>query len=140
MIAIVLKNGDKVLSCDVVNDRKKILVISKYGIGKRLEFSEFMPHHRSTGGIRIMELNERTGRLSASLAIKDSDEMMVISSKGRLIRMPVNKIVTMKRHSVGTIIVRLDEGDSVADCSIIKTESDPEPEGTLSFADKLEDE
>ena len=140
VIAIVLKNGDKVLSCDVVNDRKKILVISKYGIGKRLEFSEFMPHHRSTGGIRIMELNERTGRLSASLAIKDSDEMMVISSKGRLIRMPVNKIVTMKRHSVGTIIVRLDEGDSVADCSIIKTESDPEPEGTLSFADKLEDE
>ncbi len=139
--AIVLKHGDKVLSCDVVNDSKKILVISKYGIGKRLEFSSFMPHHRSTGGIRIMELNERTGRLSASLAVKDSDEMMVISSRGRLIRMPVNSIVTMKRHSVGTIIVRLDEGDSVADCSIIKTKEDPEePEGTLSFAEELEAE
>ncbi len=88
-----------------------------------------------------MELSERTGRLSASLAIKDSDEMMVISSKGRLIRMPVDKIVTMRRHSVGTIIVRLDEGDSVADCSIIKTNNDPEaPEGTLSFAEELEDE
>ncbi|MBR0034257.1 MAG: hypothetical protein IJP54_01145 [Synergistaceae bacterium] len=88
-----------------------------------------------------MELSERTGRLSASLAIKDSDEMMVISSKGRLIRMPVDKIVTMRRHSVGTIIVRLDEGDSVADCSIIKTNSEPEePEGTLSFAEELEDE
>ncbi len=140
VIAIVLKNGDKVLSCDVVDDSKKILVISKYGIGKRLEFSSFMPHHRSTGGIRIMELNERTGRLSASLAIKDSDEMMVISSRGRVIRMPVDGIVTMKRHSVGTIIVRLDEGDSVADCSIIKAEDDPKPEGTLSFADELEDE
>ena len=140
VMSIILKNDDKVLSCDVVDDRKKILVISKYGIGKRLEFSEFMPHHRATGGIRIMELNERTGRLSASLAIKDSDEIMVISSRGRVIRMPVNSIVTMRRHSVGTIIVRLDEGDSVADCSINATEDDPEPSGTISFAEELEAE
>ena len=142
VIAIVLKDGDKVLSCDVVNDSKKILVISKYGIGKRLEFSSFMPHHRSTGGIRIMELNERTGRLSVSLAVRDADEIMVISSRGRIIRMPVNSIVTMKRHSVGAIIVRLDEGDSVADCSIIKTNEDESPEesGTLSFAEELEAE
>ncbi|MBQ3654552.1 MAG: DNA gyrase subunit A [Synergistaceae bacterium] len=135
--AITLKKGDIVLSCDVVNDSRKILVLSEFGIGKRLEFSEFVPHHRFTAGIRIMELTPKTGVLSGSLAVTDDDEMMVISSKGRLIRMPVVGITVMKRHSVGNIIVRLDEGDSVADCSIIRAD-EPEPEGTLSFGAELE--
>ncbi|MBQ7155292.1 MAG: DNA gyrase subunit A [Synergistaceae bacterium] len=140
VIAISLKDGDKVLSCDVVNDGHKMLVISKFGIGKRVEFSEFMPHHRGTAGIRIIDLNDRTGRLSASLAVSDSDEIMVISSKGRVIRMTVDGISVMKRHATGTIIVRLDEGDSVADCSINRAGSDdePAPSGTISFEAELE--
>ena len=138
VIAIKLRKDDKVLSCDVIDDTHKILVISKFGIGKRLDFSEFMPHHRATAGIRIMELNERTGRLSVSTAVKDTDEIMVISSRGRIIRMPVDGIATMKRHSVGIIIVRLDEGDSVADCSINTTQEQPEETGTISFASELE--
>ena len=138
VIAITLGKGDKVLSCDVVDDSRKIIVISKFGIGKRVEFSEFIPHHRATAGIRIMELSDRTGRLSASLSVKDSDELMVISSKGRLIRMPASHIAVMRRHSVGNIVVRLDEGDSVADCSINKSEADGEEDegkmqGTLNF-------
>lgn len=139
VIAINMKEGDKVISCDVVNDKQKILVISKFGIGKRLEFSEFIPHHRNTAGIRIIELNERTGKLSASLAIRDSDEIMVISSKGRIIRMPVNDITVMRRHSVGTIIVRLDEGDSVADCSLNRTGDEEEDSAELSFETELEE-
>ncbi|MBQ7219800.1 MAG: DNA gyrase subunit A [Synergistaceae bacterium] len=138
VVAIKLKDDDRVLSCDVVDDTHKILVISKFGIGKRLEFSEFMAHHRMTAGIRIMELTERTGKLSVSIAVKDTDQIMVISSKGRIIRMNVDKIVTMRRHSVGTIIVRLDEGDSVADCSINRTEEQPDESETLSFAAELE--
>ena len=140
VVAMTLKDDDKVLSCDVVNDQQKMLVLSKYGIGKRVEFSEFMPHHRATAGIRIIGLNERTGRLSASLAVKDSDEIMVISSKGRIIRMPVDGISILKRHATGTIIVRLDEGDSVADCSLNRSGDDdaPEERAMLSFEAELE--
>ncbi|MBQ7544598.1 MAG: DNA gyrase subunit A [Synergistaceae bacterium] len=138
VIAIILKDDDKVLSCDVVDDTHKMLVVSKFGIGKRVPFSEFMPHHRATGGIRIMDLTERTGRLSASIAVRDDDEILVISSKGRIIRMPVSDTAVMKRHSVGNIIVRLDEGDSVADCSLNRTGEEDSSE--LSFASALEAE
>ena len=122
--AIVLKKkDDRVLSCDLVSEERKVLVLSEQGIGKRLEFSEFMPHHRATGGIVIMDLAERTGgKLAASLSVKDSDEILVITSKGRLIRMTVNDIKVLRRYAVGTIILRLNEGDSVADCSLIRTE------------------
>lgn len=140
--AIDLRDDDKVLSCDIVNDEQKMLVISKFGIGKRVEFSEFMPHHRATKGIRIINLNEKTGRLSASLAVKETDEIMVISSKGRIIRMPVKGLSIMRRHSIGTIIVRLDEGDSVADCSLNRSSGNEEkeaPSATISFEAALEE-
>ena len=77
-----------------------------------------------------MELTARTGRLAGSLAVKDSDEVLAISSKGRMIRIPVEGISIMKRHSVGNIILRLDEGDSLADCSVIRTEDDENDDTT----------
>ena len=128
--AVVLrKKDDKVLSCDVVEEGRKVFVMSELGIGKRLEFSEFVPHHRATGGIHIMDLVDRTGKfLAASLAVKDSDEILVITSKGRIIRMNVEGIPVMRRYSTGTIMVRLNEGDSVADCSLIRSDDEPEQE------------
>ena len=125
------------MSCDVVDDTRTILVISELGIGKRVEFASFMPHHRGTGGICLMELTEKTGRLSVSVTVRNGDEIISISSKGRMIRMPVEGITVMKRHSVGNIIVRLDEGDSVADCSVIKADDD---EMTTGIPFEAEDE
>ena len=135
--AMNLKKGDRVLSCDIVDDTHKILVVSELGIGKRLEFSSFMPHHRATAGICIMELTERTGKLSVSLAVKDNDEIMTITSRGRVVRMGVGSINVMKRHSVGNIIVRLDEGDTVADASIIRA-GDDDATAALPFNDEEE--
>ena len=132
-IAIRMKPTDRVLSCDVVDDSRNILVISELGIGKRVEFSSFMPHHRGTSGICLMELTEKTGRLSVSTTVKDGDEIISISAKGRMIRMPVEGITVMKRHSVGNIIVRLDEGDSVADCSVIKADDEEELTSAIPF-------
>ena len=134
-IAIRLKKDDRVLSCDVVDNSRTVLVISELGIGKRVEFSSFMPHHRGTGGICLMELTEKTKRLSASLAVRDADEIIAISSKGRMIRMPVEGITIMKRHSVGNIILRLDEGDTLADCSVIRSEEDDDMTSPLPFDD-----
>lgn len=122
VMSMNLKKDDKIISCDVVDDKRKIFVLSELGIGKRVEFSSFMPHHRTTNGICIMELNRKTGNLAASLALHDNDEIIAITSKGRMIRMLANDISIQKRHSVGNIIIRLDEGDSVADCSVIRAD------------------
>ncbi|MBQ6664490.1 MAG: DNA gyrase subunit A, partial [Synergistaceae bacterium] len=139
-MAIRLKKNDRVLSCDPVDERRTILVISEMGIGKRVEFASFMPHHRGTGGICLMELTEKTGRLSGSIAVKNTDEIIAISSKGRMIRLPVDGINIMKRHSVGNIILRLDEGDSVADFSVMRTEEDnDELTANLPFDDEAEE-
>ena len=141
------KEDDEVLSCDVVNDKKKMLLISEKGIGKRLEFSSMTPHHRATSGMIIMNLSERTGRLAASLAVNDTDELVAITSQGMVIRTAINAIRVLGRRTTGVITIRLSEGDSVADCSIVKG-SEPESESgqespkisedmTLKFEDEL---
>ena len=88
-----------------------------------------------------MELTEKTGKLSGSVSVKDSDEIIAISAKGRMIRMPVEGISIMKRHSVGNIILRLDEGDSVADFSVMRTEEDnDELTAMLPFEEEQEEQ
>ena len=137
--AMNLKRNDKIISCDIVDDKRKIFVLSELGIGKRLEFSSFMPHHRATNGICIMELNNKTGDLAASFAVHDNDEIIAITSKARMIRMYVNDISVLKRHSVGNIVVRLDEGDTVADCSLISTGEDGDTTAAIPFDDDYEE-
>ena len=118
--AMKLKDGDKILSCDVVDDDRKIFVLSENGIGKRTEFSSFTAHHRATGGVLIMDLSERTGSLSASIALNENDDIIVITSKGRSIRVAASEIRTLRRTAQGSKVLSLDEGDSVADCSVVR--------------------
>ena len=134
--AINLKNGDKVLSCDVVDDSRTILLISEHGIGKRTDFEAFTPHHRATAGIKIMNLNHRTGKLAGCLSVKDNDEMLIITSKGMMIRLETNSVSKLSRVATGTIILRLNEGDTVADCSLIKApeeSNEPKSENLIMF-------
>ena len=131
VIGMKLKDDDEVLSCDLIDDSRTMIVLSEKGIGKRIAYNEITPHHRGTSGIIIMGLSERTGRLAASLAVNDTDEIVAITSQGMVIRTPIKGIRVLSRYATGAIIIRLYEGDSVADCSIAKgsdSDSDSEAE------------
>ena len=135
--AMKLKDSDRVLSCDVVDDSSKIFVLSEKGIGKRTEFASFTAHHRATGGVLIMDLSDRTGNLSASIALQENDDIIVITSKGRSIRVPASEIRTLRRTAQGSKVISLDEGDTVADCSVVRCGSENENEtGDIPFEEE----
>lgn len=114
-----LAEDDLIISFDVVNEDMYSLIISEKGVGKRTCYSEFTPHHRGGSGVKAMNLGVKTGRLVSSSGVVDSDEIIVISSKGRLIRVASNQIPILSRTAMGSIVVRLNEGDSVAGASIV---------------------
>ena len=120
--AMRLAPGDSIISCDVVSEDCDILILSERGVGKRTRFAEFTPHHRATSGVRAMNLGARTGRLVCCHAVRDQDEMIAVSTRGRTIRVAVQEIPLLSRVAMGNITVRLDEGDLVADCTIVRTE------------------
>jgi DNA gyrase subunit A len=121
---IRLSEGDSVVSCDVIIQGRQVLFVSEMGIGKRTPYDEFSAHHRGTGGVRAMRLTHKTGRLIGAWGVSEDDELMVISGQGRVVRIMASEISSLSRLATGYTIVRLDGGDSVADISIIKSETE----------------
>ena len=121
---IKLASDDRVVGCDVRIPGRQLLLVSEHGIGKRTPYDEFTQHHRGTGGVRAMRLNDRTGDLVGAWGVAEDNELVVISGRGRVVRMEVNEISSLGRTATGYTVVRLDDGDVVADISVIK--ADPE--------------
>lgn len=116
---IRLAKDDTVISCEVVNKERYALVISEKGVAKRTSFEEFTLHHRGGSGVKAMNLGRKTGMLVGSWSVADEDEIMAITARGRIIRVAVSEIPLLSRTAMGTITVRLDEGDGVADVSVV---------------------
>ncbi|NLK18229.1 MAG: DNA gyrase subunit A [Synergistaceae bacterium] len=119
VIGIRLSDGDKVISCEVVTEGRLALVISERGVAKRTKFDEFALRHRGGMGVKAMNVGEKTGLLVGCRAVADDEEIMAITSRGRIIRVAVKEIPVLSRTAMGSITVRLDEGDSVADVSVV---------------------
>ena len=116
---IRLGKNDVVISCEVVQEGRLALVISEKGVAKRTPFGEFTLHHRGGAGVKAMNLGKKTGPLVGSWSVAEEDEIMAITSKGRIIRVPASDIPRLSRTAAGSITVRLDEGDTVADVSVV---------------------
>ncbi|MDR1471416.1 MAG: DNA gyrase subunit A [Synergistaceae bacterium] len=124
MKGIKLGPGDCVVGCDVIIPGRQALLVSEHGIGKRTPYDEFTAHHRGGSGVKAMRLNSRTGNLVGAWGVAEDDELMIISGRGRVVRMMSSEVSSLSRIATGYTVVKLDEGDVVADLSVIKT--DPE--------------
>lgn len=117
---IRLDEGDSVVGCDVVAEGREVLFISEQGIGKRTSYDEFTQHHRAGYGVRAMKLSEKTGSLVGAWGVQEDEDIIVITSRGRMVRIGAKEISTLSRAATGYTIVSLDEGDAVADISIVR--------------------
>lgn len=124
--AIRLGEEDRVVGCDVVREGQQMLCISELGLGKKTAYEQFARRHRGGAGVKVMNLGGRTGLLVGSWGVRDGDEVLVVSSRGRVIRFSVDDIPSLSRIARGSILVRLDEDDVVADVSVFRC--DPEVE------------
>jgi DNA gyrase subunit A len=93
--------------------REKMLILSEYGFGKRVEFGEFSSHGRGTGGQRIYTVSEKTGELVGCVNVLDTEEIMCITSQGKSIKLKVSSIRVMGRSAQGVRILSIDKPDFV---------------------------
>jgi DNA gyrase subunit A len=121
---IKLHEGDKVVGCDVIIPGRQVLFVSERGIGKRTPYDDFPTYHRNSGGVRAMRLNERTGNLIGAWGVAPDDELVIISGRGRVVRMEASEVSSLSRTATGYTMVKLDEGDVLADVSVIKSDQD----------------
>jgi DNA gyrase subunit A len=114
-----LRNNDELaglLSVDKTEkekDREKMLIVSEYGFGKRVEFSEFGSHGRGTGGQKIYTVTDKTGEIAGCGNVLDKEEIMCITTQGKSIRLKVSTIRVMGRSAQGVRILNIDKPDFV---------------------------
>ena len=126
---IRLTSGDELAGALRVNDEAKILVMTECGYGKRVNFSEFTPHGRATGGQRIYTLGDKTGELVGLITVKDSDEVVCITSQGKTLRVRSDAISQMGRSAQGVRILTIDKPDMLIGLDTVAQE-DADPADT----------
>ncbi len=119
-----LEKGDEVVGMITLERNGSILVVAENGYGKRTEVDAYRVTRRGGKGIITIKANERNGRLVSIKEVLDDDELMIITRKGIVIRMPVEGISTMGRNTQGVRVVNLDEGDVVVDVAKLVVDDD----------------
>jgi DNA gyrase subunit A len=117
---IRLRSGDKVVGMDVVRPGSVLLVVMENGYGKRTKVDQFATHARGGVGIKAGVVSAKTGKTVDVRAIVDeAEELVVVSTNGQVIRMPLKDISLIGRATQGVRVMRLGEGDKVASVALV---------------------
>jgi DNA gyrase subunit A len=122
---INLTKGDKVVGMEVVNDAAYMLTVTERGYGKRTPMKEYNAIGRGGKGVRAVRVSEKIGNLVGTLQVGSEEEIMVITNRGRLIRMPVSGISVYSRSSQGVKLINMsDAQEKVVSIAMIQEGED----------------
>lgn len=111
---ISLNKDDEVVSMEIASDDKLMLVISEKGYGKLTPMSEYKVQNRSGKGIITYKVKEKTGKLVSAKIMESNDDIMMITSKGIIIRIQIEGISVMGRSTSGVKLMNITDSDVVA--------------------------
>ena len=140
--AIQFKDGnpeDQVVTAAVVDETMSLLVVSEHGYGKRTKLDEYRVQSRGGSGILTMNCTDKTGLVVGAEVVEEDDKLLLMTTKGKGIRMRVKEIRTTGRVAQGVRLVNMTGNDSVASIArIVKGTDDGEVEGEESETEASE--
>ena len=105
---------DIVVDADVIdNEEQEILTVSEKGIGKRTTIEEYRLTNRAGSGVIAMKLSPKTGNIVGEVLVDDTQDLMLLTSIGKMIRVDMQTIRKAGRNTSGVIIVNMDKDDKV---------------------------
>jgi DNA gyrase subunit A len=126
---ISLDKDDRVVALAVVDSAATLLVAGENGIGKRTSFEEYRSQTRGGKGIITMKTNDKTGSVVGALTVTDSDEIMLLTQQGQMVRTPVNNIREAGRNTQGVKLINLTVGDKLTAIARVVSENEEEATG-----------
>ncbi|HFH9921906.1 DNA gyrase subunit A [Streptococcus suis] len=106
---ITLRDGDQVVGATMISDDQEVLVLSEKGFGKRTPASEYPTKGRGGKGIITMKVAEKNGPLAGLITVSGTEDIMVITDTGVIIRTSVANISQTGRSTMGVKVMRLDQ-------------------------------
>ena len=108
------KDEDMVIGMIVIKRSGTVLAVSENGYGKRTGIDAYPIRRRGGKGVLTIRTTEKIGKMLSIKEVVDSDDLMIITENGIMIRQPVATIRTIGRATQGVRLIRLDKGDSIA--------------------------
>ena len=128
---------DFVVSLTVADPEAQMLVVSEKGLGKRTPFDEYRLTNRGTKGVITMKVTEKTGKVVGALAVKDEDQLMLMTSTGQSVRINVNEIRETGRNAQGVKLMNLKAGETIQDvATVIADDEENETGGETEVLDE----
>jgi DNA gyrase subunit A len=122
---ITLTEDDIVVGMVIIKrSDSQVIVVAQHGYGKRTRYEDFRLTRRGAKGVISMNVTDKTGEVVAIRSVVDTEDLIVITSNGILIRQPVKDIRVIGRNTQGVRLIRLEEGDSIADITAVAHEED----------------
>jgi DNA gyrase subunit A len=131
---IYLGAGDEVVSLEILAAEARLLTVSEKGQGKRSALEDYRSQSRGGKGIRTMKVGPKTGAVVAVVQVSDEDELMLVTDRGRLIRLRVEDIRVVGRNTQGVKLIEIDEGERLVSLARV----DESPESSESIDDGAE--
>jgi DNA gyrase subunit A len=102
-----MRAGDEVISINIAQDDSDLLVVTENGYGKRTRVRDYPLKGRGGMGVKTIQLTEKKGSLAGARVVRDGYQVMLISTGGTVIRMPVEDVKRLGRSTQGVIVMRL---------------------------------
>ena len=117
---IKLRDGDFVVGVSVVDEAKSLITITENGFSKRTDFEDFrVMKHRGGFGVTCHKLTDKTGALVGIATVDESDDIMMITDSGMVVRTRVSDVPTYSRTAGGVITMRLNEGQKLVHFTVV---------------------
>jgi DNA gyrase subunit A len=128
---IRLEEGDAVVAMEIVDDDDAVLTVTDQGCGKRTRFSEYRGQGRGGGGIINIKVTEKNGPVAGMVKVADSDELMISTSAGKMIRIAMKDVPVLGRNTQGVRLMDTEPGEAITGLARLaeKEEADTEPGG-----------
>jgi len=110
---INLTDDDCLVGMEVLTDSETLMTITENGYGKRTSIDEYPLQKRGGKGVITIKTTERNGMVVAILLVTDDDDVMLISDRGKIIRMPVKDISVIGRNTQGIRLISMRVGERV---------------------------
>ena len=121
---VKLSNKDAVVGLIVIKRQGTVLVVTEKGFGKRSDINDYRTTKRGGKGVITVKTSDKVGSLIAMMEVTDNEELVIISTQGMVIRQSVKDIRVMGRNTQGVRVIRLNDGDSIADIAKVVPEDD----------------
>ncbi len=139
VIGMSLSDRDEIVGMQLDHQGDSLLIVSENGMGKRTFLEEFTVQKRGGKGVKCYKITEKTGDVIGVKAVKDDNEIMMITTEGIIIQLRMEDISTLGRITSGVKLINLDKGITVAKIAKVREKVSDGNQEFENIDDALED-